>query len=37
LPQFLSEVMFRYNIRTFETRVSVLSALLTRKTNTLLV
>jgi len=37
LPQFLSEVMFRYNIRTFETRVSVLSALLTRKTNSLLV
>ena len=37
LPQFLSEVMFRYNIREFKTRVSVLSALLTRKTNSLLV
>ncbi len=37
LPQFLSEVMFRYNIREFETRVTVLSALLTRKTNSLLV
>lgn len=37
LPQFLSEVMFRYNIRSFKTRVSVLSALLTRKTNSLLV
>ena len=37
LPQFLSEFMFRYNIRSYETRVSVLSALLTRKTNSLLV
>jgi transposase-like protein len=37
LSQFLSECMFRYNIRNYETRVSVLSALLTRKTNSLLV
>ena len=37
LPQFLSEVMFRYNIREYQTRVSVLSALLTRKINSLLV
>jgi transposase-like protein len=37
LPQFLSEVMFRYNIRSYSIRVSVLSALLTRKTNSLLV
>lgn len=37
LPQFLSEVMFRYNIRSYDIRVSVLSALLTRKTNSLLV
>jgi len=37
LPQFLSEVMFRYNIRSYKTRVSVLSALLTRKTNSHLV
>ena len=37
LPQFLSEVMFRYNIRSYQTRVSVLSALLSRKINSLLV
>ena len=37
LPSFLSEFMFRYNIRCYETRVSVLSALLSRKTHTLLV
>lgn len=37
LPQFLSEVMFRYNIRDYDTRVSALSALLTRKINSLLV
>jgi len=37
LPMFLSEFMFRYNIRDYKTRVSVLSALLTRKTNSLLV
>jgi transposase-like protein len=37
LPQFLSECMFRYNIRDYETRLSVLSALLTRKINSLLV
>jgi len=29
--------MFRYNIREYQTRVSVLSALLTRKINSLLV
>lgn len=37
LPSYLSEFMFRYNIRCYETRVSVLSALLSRKTHTLLV
>jgi len=37
LPQFLSECMFRYNLRSYETRVSVLSALLSRKTNSYLV
>lgn len=37
LPQFLSEFMFRYNIRDYGTRVSVLTALLSRKTHTLLV
>jgi len=31
LPYFLSEVMFRYNVRRYETRVSVLSALLSRR------
>ena len=31
LPSFLSECMFRYNLRRYETRVSVLSALLTRR------
>lgn len=37
LPNFLSEVMFRYNIRSYKTRVAVLSALLSRKTNSHLV
>jgi len=37
IPQFLSEFMFRYNIREYETRVSILTALLSRKTHTLLV
>ena len=37
LSMFLDEFMFRYNIRNYQTRVSVLSALLTRKTNSLLV
>ena len=37
LSQFLAEFMFRYNLRDYDTRVSVLSALLTRKTNSLLV
>ena len=36
LSKYLSEFMFRYNIRDYENRVSVLSALLTRKTNSLL-
>lgn len=31
LPQFLSEVMFRYNLHTYETRKTVLSALLSRR------
>lgn len=31
LSSFLSEVMFRYNYRAYETRISVLSALLSRK------
>ncbi|MCI0457785.1 MAG: transposase [Gemmataceae bacterium] len=37
LPSYLSEFMFRYNIRSYDTRVSVLSALLSRKSHTLLV
>ena len=37
LPMYLSEFMFRYNIRDYETRIDILSALLTRKTNSLLV
>lgn len=37
LPSYLYEFMFRYNIRCYETRVSVLSALLSRKIHTLLV
>lgn len=37
LRSYLSEFMFRYNIHCYETRVSVLSALLSRKTHTLLV
>ncbi len=36
LPEFLAEVMFRYNIRCYRLRLSVLSALLSRpKINTL--
>jgi len=34
LPSFLAEFMFRYNLPDYEKRVSVLSALLTRKINT---
>ncbi len=37
LPSYLSEFTFRYNLRDYETRVSVLSALLSRKINSLLV
>jgi transposase len=38
LHQFLAEFMFRYNHQSYETRLSVLSALLTRpKTNSLVV
>ena len=37
LPQYLAEFMFRYNLRSYETRLSVLSALLSRKTNSFLV
>jgi hypothetical protein len=37
LPMFLFEFMFRYNVRSYQTRVAVLSALLTRKTNSHLV
>jgi hypothetical protein len=37
LPEFLAECCFRYNIRCYRTRVSVLSGLLSRKTHTLLV
>jgi len=37
LPQYLGEFMFRYNLRDYETRLSVLSALVTRKTNSFLV
>jgi transposase-like protein len=37
LDQFLSEMMFRYNIRNYQTRFAVLSALLARKTNSYLV
>lgn len=37
LSLYLSEFMFRYNVRCYETRVSVLSALLSRKSHTLLV
>jgi len=31
LPELLAEFMFRYNVRSYTTRVSVLSALLSRK------
>jgi transposase-like protein len=38
LPSFLAEFMFRYNVKSYAIRVSVLSALLTRpKTNSLVV
>ena len=37
LPSYLSEFMFRYNIRCYKTRLNVLSALLSRKSHTLLV
>ncbi len=37
LSSFLSEVMFRYNIRCYRSRLSVLSGLLSRKIHTLLV
>jgi transposase-like protein len=37
LPMYLSEFMFRYNFRDYEQRVNILTALLTRKTNSLLV
>ena len=37
LQKFLSEFMFRYNIRDYKTRVSVLSALTSRKSHTKLV
>ena len=37
LPQYLGEFMFRYNLRSYDTRLSVLTALLTRKTNSFLV
>ena len=37
LPMYLSEFMFRYNIRDYETRCSILYALLSRKSHTLLV
>lgn len=37
LPSFLAEFSFRYNLRSYETRLSVLSALLNRKTNSFLV
>jgi hypothetical protein len=37
LPAYLSEFMFRYNIRCYDTRLAVLSALLSRKSHTLLV
>jgi hypothetical protein len=38
LPSFLSEFMFRYNVKSYAVRVAVLSALLTRpKTNSLVV
>lgn len=37
LTKFLGEFMFRYNLRDYESRLSVLSALVTRKTNSFLV
>jgi hypothetical protein len=37
LPQFLAETMFRYNFPDYDIRVSALSALLARKTNSHLV
>ena len=37
LSSYLAEFMFRYNIRCYQTRLNVLSALLSRKSHTLLV
>ena len=37
LPSYLDEFMFRYNHRCYKTRLKVLSALLSRKSHTLLV
>lgn len=37
ITEFLSEFMFRYNFRDYDQRVAILTALLTRKTNSLLV
>lgn len=37
LHEYLSEFMFRYNVRSYATRLAVLSALLSRKSHTLLV
>jgi transposase-like protein len=37
LPQYLAEFMFRYNVRCYRTRLSVLSALISRKPHTVLV
>lgn len=37
LRQYLAEFMFRYNVRCYETRISVLSALISRKSHKLLV
>lgn len=37
LPSYLAEFMFRYNTRCYQTRLNVLSALLSRKSHTLLV
>jgi hypothetical protein len=37
LPMYLSEFMFRYNFRDYEQRCSILYALISRKSHTLLV
>ena len=37
LPQFIGEFLFRYNLRSYKTRLTVLSALVHRKTNSFLV